>query len=104
MNNNEVSTYTLKTLDTVRPTKIRKIETDVEDDEDEDEEVADNSTGIVNFFTNRATEVFLDRAISDQQEVKKVYNALWKKQLKIINSKSKKNDRNTTTFSRDVQE
>ena len=90
MNNNEVSTFTLKTPDIVRPTKIRKIETEVEDDEDEDEEVADNSTGIVNFFTNRTTEVFLYRAISDLQEVKKVYNALWKKQLKIINSKSKK--------------
>ena len=102
--NNEVSTFTLKTPDTVRPTKIRKIETDVEDDEDKDEEVADNSTGIVNFFTNRATEVFSgSRHFRPTRSQEGLQRSL-EETIKNHQQQIKKYYRNTTTFSKDVQE
>ena len=75
-----------------KPNKIRKIntESDAEDDEDaEDAELTDNASNAgISFFTNKANEQFLFHTLTDQKEMK-VYNNLCKKQVRILNQKSK---------------
>ena len=76
-----------------KPKKIRKINTESdaeEDEEPEDEDITDNTanTGI-SFFTNTANEQFLFHTLTDQKEMKKTYNNLCKKQVRILNQKSK---------------
>ena len=78
--------------DNPKPKKIRKIttESDAEDDEDgEDGELVDNASNGISFFTNQANEQFLIHTMTDQKEMKKVYNNLCKKQVRILNGKSK---------------
>ena len=54
------------------------------------EDITENTanTGI-SFFTNAANEQFLEHTLTDQKEMKKTYNNLCKKQVRILNQKSK---------------